>query len=419
MREISSPFGQLSPFGRRADLLNATAIARLLFSDNEPGFFYDFDDWSTLFQDTAGTQPVTAANQGVALALDKRLGSNFDARRNLLNRSEDFADSYWTKGDITVSVGPEPSPAGSAFLVSETALSSPIKSLFPASSVTAGLTYTGSWVLKKATTSAAPNWVRIQFRTAGFGSGLQPRANINLATGELGFVANGTASVADLGGGWYRVSITGTANTTASGAGIALFFLQNTNSDNEFVGYVGDVNASVLAAAPQMEVSSTVTPYQPTTTLPTSWAGNHATQATTAARPRTVIHPDGGVRNEVDGSDTLATQTVAVTAQERTLSFRGTGTVTLSGASTAGPLVGTGADDIVSLTFTPTAGSLTLTVSGTVNDAMLELGPVRTPYQKRVNFLDVTEAGKRSIRRLYFNGTSHFLQTPYDYAKHR
>ena len=146
--------------------------------------------------------------------------------------------------------------------------------------------------------------------------------------------------------------------------------------------------------------------------LDKSGNGNHATQATTADRPLTAVHPDGGVRNEVDNSDTLATQTVTVTAQERTLSFRGAGTVTLSNASTAGPLVGTGADDIVSLTFTPTAGSLTLTVSGTVNDAMLELGAVRTTYQKRVNHLDVTEAGKRSIRRLYFNGTSHSMQTP-------
>jgi hypothetical protein len=44
--------------------------------------------------------------------------------------------------------------------------------------------------------------------------------------------------------------------------------------------------------------------------------------------------------------------------------------------------------------------------------AQLELGSTATPYQKRVNFLEVTEAGKRSIRRLYFNGTSHFMTTP-------
>src|SRR5690606_11840432 len=65
-------------------------------------------------------------------------------------------------------------------------------------------------------------------------------------------------------------------------------------------------------------------------------------------------------------SATLSTQSVTVTATVHTLSFYGTGTVTLSGASTAGPLVGTGANNRVTLTFTPTAGSLTLTVSGSV-----------------------------------------------------
>ena len=77
-------------------------------------------------------------------------------------------------------------------------------------------------------------------------------------------------------------------------------------------------------------------------------------------------------------SAALATQSVTVSATAYTLSFEGTGTVTLSGASTAGPLVGTGATDRVSLTFTPSAGSLTLTVSGTVNYANLEAGLFRT-----------------------------------------
>lgn len=71
---------------------------------------------------------------------------------------------------------------------------------------------------------------------------------------------------------------------------------------------------------------------------------------------------------------TLSTQSVTVAASQYTLSFYGTGTVTLSGVSTAGPLVGTGAANRVPLTFTPTAGSLTCTVSGTVTNAQLELG---------------------------------------------
>lgn len=81
-------------------------------------------------------------------------------------------------------------------------------------------------------------------------------------------------------------------------------------------------------------------------------------------------------------SGTLSTQNVTVTAVAHTLHFTGTGTITLSGTSTAGPLVGTGTGEAnrVSLTFTPTAGTLTLTVSGTVTNAQLEIGSFRTSY---------------------------------------
>ena len=81
-------------------------------------------------------------------------------------------------------------------------------------------------------------------------------------------------------------------------------------------------------------------------------------------------------------SETLSTQSVTVAATAHTLSFTGTGTVMLSGTSTAGPLVGTGTGEAnrVSLIFTPTAGTLTLTVSGTVSNAQLEPGAFRTSY---------------------------------------
>jgi hypothetical protein len=80
-------------------------------------------------------------------------------------------------------------------------------------------------------------------------------------------------------------------------------------------------------------------------------------------------------------SASLGTQSATVTAAATTLSFYGTGTVTLSGASTAGPLTGTGAfPQRVSLTFTPTAGSLTLTVTGSVLNAQLETGAFRTSW---------------------------------------
>ena len=83
--------------------------------------------------------------------------------------------------------------------------------------------------------------------------------------------------------------------------------------------------------------------------------------------------------NLVHPSNTATTQVRAVTSVVHTLSFYGTGTVTLSGAF-SGSLVGTDANNRASLTFTPTAGNLTLTVSGTVTDWQLEAGSNATSY---------------------------------------
>lgn len=84
--------------------------------------------------------------------------------------------------------------------------------------------------------------------------------------------------------------------------------------------------------------------------------------------------------NSLLNTDLLATQSVTVTAAVRTLSFYGTGTVTLSGTHTA-VVSGTGAYPTrTTYSFTPSAGALTLTVTGTVQFAQLELGTFATSY---------------------------------------
>jgi hypothetical protein len=89
---------------------------------------------------------------------------------------------------------------------------------------------------------------------------------------------------------------------------------------------------------------------------------------------------EGPRTNLLLNSATLSTQSATVAAAAHALSFYGTGTVTLSGVSTAGPLVGTGANNRVSLIFTPTVGVLVLTVSGSVTNAQLEESPFPTSY---------------------------------------
>jgi hypothetical protein len=93
--------------------------------------------------------------------------------------------------------------------------------------------------------------------------------------------------------------------------------------------------------------------------LDKSGRGNHAFQTTSAKRPKLAAR-----YNLLLNSATLATQNVTTQATDYTLRFEGAGTVTLSGTATGTFSAGVN-------TFTATAGTLTLTVSGTVTSADL------------------------------------------------
>lgn len=63
------------PVSLRGQLLSGSRFSPLsLFTASEPGLWYDPSDLTTLFQDTAGTTPVTTPGQTVALVLDKSKG---------------------------------------------------------------------------------------------------------------------------------------------------------------------------------------------------------------------------------------------------------------------------------------------------------------------------------------------------------
>jgi len=71
---------------------------RQLFAAGEQGVWYDPSDFSTMFQDSAGTTPITAVEQPVGLILDKSKGLVLGAE--LVTNGGFDSDTSWTPTNI-------------------------------------------------------------------------------------------------------------------------------------------------------------------------------------------------------------------------------------------------------------------------------------------------------------------------------
>lgn len=105
------------------EMLHGKYVASL-FARGEQGGWYDPSDLSTLFQDAAGTIPVTGVEQPVGRVLDKSGRGNhatqtttasrpvLSARVNLLTKTEQFDDASWSKFSAVVSTNSAVAPNG-------------------------------------------------------------------------------------------------------------------------------------------------------------------------------------------------------------------------------------------------------------------------------------------------------------------
>ena len=94
-------------------MLNAIVLGA--FSGGAPGWLYDDSRMDTLYQDAAGTTPVTALEQPVGKQLDLSGRGNhrtqptsanrptWSARYNLLTKTEDVSNAAWTKANVSAS----------------------------------------------------------------------------------------------------------------------------------------------------------------------------------------------------------------------------------------------------------------------------------------------------------------------------
>ena len=112
-------------FALAATLLSGSSFTpAALFAGGEVGAWYDPSDLTTLFQDSAGSTPVTAVEQPVGLMRDKSGRGNhasqataasrpvLSARYNLLTRTEEFDNVAWVKTGATVTANQGTDPLG-------------------------------------------------------------------------------------------------------------------------------------------------------------------------------------------------------------------------------------------------------------------------------------------------------------------
>lgn len=304
------------------------AIVRAIVSENN-GALFDPSDLSTLYQDAAGTIPVTAVEQPVGLMLDKS---------RWLMLGPELVSGFSKSGDDGVN--------------------------------TVSLFSDGFSINQVNTNSVATAYIVGNF-IAGRTYRILSDLNVTL--------------------GAFKVLNTAWNNNYATIFTTNSVYIRCTRSTTRIDIYR---NAPGAAAMSMRNVSVK------------ELYGYHATQLITASRPTLSAR-----KNILLATEALATQSVTTLAAQYTLSFTGTGSVTLSGTAT-GTLTGTGTDR-VSLTFTPTAGTLTLTVSGSVTKAQLELGAAAGQYQRVTTTTDYDTDERYFQKYLRFDGVDDYLNLPY------
>lgn len=158
--------------GLRGRLLSGTqtTLQGALFGNNEPGFTFEPWDITTLYQDRAGTTPVTAAGQSVGLRLSKDQGLRIGPE--LVTNGGFDTDTWWLKGGgCTISGGVGVATAavnGSGFYrTAFLTIGSYYEITFTVVSVSAGGFRVGFFASAYSATRTAPGTYTVRLRADG------------------------------------------------------------------------------------------------------------------------------------------------------------------------------------------------------------------------------------------------------------
>lgn len=292
------------------DLYHGKYVAGM-FAKGEQGAWYDPSDLSTLYQDAAGTIPVTAVEQPVGLILDKSKGavlSNGAAAYNFLFYTEEITNSYWAPTQVSKSATTAPDGTNTACKVVATAINAQHHVLpTPEPRIPAG-----GPVLKYSFFAKSEG-----YRYLGIW-GLNALSYFDLVDGVVvsKSVNHISATITKLSGGWNYIDIR--------------FVRYNPNSYRIYTietpgvhAFLGDGVSGCSIWHPDLRLESNANAqpvYQPigSDTWLSKIPGNHATQATTTSRPTLKQDASGKYYLSFDGvDDYLVTGSIDFTGTDK------------------------------------------------------------------------------------------------------
>jgi hypothetical protein len=189
-------------------------------------------------------------------------------RTNIVQRSEEFDNAYWSKSGVTVSADAAADPDGDVTadeVIEDTG--SAQHRLTRSVTLVNGQTYVLSARVRRGAGSR-------HAQLGATGTAAFIRVYFDLTTGQVGTQTAGTGAIEDLGGGWYRISAVGVCDTD----GANLVFLANANATTfGSETYTGDGASSIYWSGAQLENASALGDYTKTVaaaiTLPDATTG--------------------------------------------------------------------------------------------------------------------------------------------------